>query len=623
VTWKANDYLGFEVDFTKNTTYFSINGQRVHAHEFSGDIDTLFACMTATVGDIVVSFGEGASFESSGLPFKYPPAWIKSGLDLALAQQRDSEVASRTLEKDSNCHIPTSYLSLSEFICEKTCEFFLEILSKSTNIESLAGLFGVHAGKDNSSTQNEFFARLSDVVSRTCASNAANRVRIGRWCAKLADIENLPPQIHKLVLKLCGLCVYQKFALNSLPQSSSAAPVFEICTGRSVILSSTVPIPSLIPVGSSFATSAALPVPSSVVAPSATPFAPQAVGFAAAPAGNAAGFAAAPASNTFGATSFGSGSFGASGFGAGQATSFNPVGGGSSCFGAPSPSGFGATPVLSSPSTAFANPFCSLVNPVVPAAASGSTSVVAESVLTNATNAVPSSSSSNLQNEPIVPNVAGIRVRRGRDWQWGEQDQGSVGTIQSVSSSGWVSVKWDHGATNTYRNSAAAGGFDLELFNSGTADTIANFVRPEIQAQDSYPLFLHEIFLQGFCASEASFESWSRFSCKVEAMLCPPGHVITPSFFHMLHETRRCAIHSAFLESSQLQCQSIMGTLSRQMKTMFQFITSDSDNQYPISNVFDQAIRLLQDHGMSFYHNNMIEANRLSLHRRSIDSTCF
>jgi hypothetical protein len=591
VTWKVNDCLGFEVDFTKNVTYFSINGQRVHSHEFSGCIDTLFACMSAQAGDIIVSFGEGTSSESSGLPFKYPPAWIKSGLDLALAQQRDSEVAFRTLEKDNNCYIPTSYLSLSEFICEEACEIFLEKLSKSDNIESLAGLFGVHAGKDDSSTQNEFFSRMADVISRTCASNAANRVRIGRWCAKLADIENLPRQIHKLVLKLCGLCVYQKFALNSLPQSSSAAPVFEICTGRSAIpRSSTAPIPSLGIVGSSSAASAAPPVPSSVVASSATPSgAPPVFG--------------APPSFGFGATSFGATSFGATSFGA---TSFGATSFGATSFGA------GAT-VLSSPS----NPFCSLTNPVVTAAASGSTSVVTQSVSTNATNTAPSSSSSSLQNEPIVPNVAGIRVRRGRDWQWGQQDQGGVGTIQAASASGWVTVKWDHGATNTYRNSAAAGGFDLELFNTGTADNISNFARPEIQVQDVYPLFLHEIFLQGFCASEATFESWSRFSCKVEAMLCPPGHVITPSFFHMLHNTRRCAIYSAFLESSQSQCQSIMGSLSRQMKSLFQFITSDSDNQYPISNVFDQVIRLLQDHGMSLCHDDMmIQAKHVPVHHR-------
>jgi len=51
----------------------------------------------------------------------------------------------------------------------------------------------------------------------------------------------------------------------------------------------------------------------------------------------------------------------------------------------------------------------------------------------------------------IVSKVdVGARVRRGRDWHWGTQDGGTSGSILSLSSPGWVKVKWDSGDTNSY-----------------------------------------------------------------------------------------------------------------------------------------------------------------------------
>lgn len=40
---------------------------------------------------------------------------------------------------------------------------------------------------------------------------------------------------------------------------------------------------------------------------------------------------------------------------------------------------------------------------------------------------------------------AGLKVRRGPDWEWDEQDGGGVGTIISVGQNGylWVDVHWD------------------------------------------------------------------------------------------------------------------------------------------------------------------------------------
>ena len=46
----------------------------------------------------------------------------------------------------------------------------------------------------------------------------------------------------------------------------------------------------------------------------------------------------------------------------------------------------------------------------------------------------------------------GIRVRRGPDWNWGDQDRGGLGTTEHGSPAGWLRVRWDHdGSTNGYR----------------------------------------------------------------------------------------------------------------------------------------------------------------------------
>lgn len=45
----------------------------------------------------------------------------------------------------------------------------------------------------------------------------------------------------------------------------------------------------------------------------------------------------------------------------------------------------------------------------------------------------------------------GDQVVRGRDWDWEDQDKGSVGTIISASIPGWINVKWEDGSMNDYR----------------------------------------------------------------------------------------------------------------------------------------------------------------------------
>lgn len=46
----------------------------------------------------------------------------------------------------------------------------------------------------------------------------------------------------------------------------------------------------------------------------------------------------------------------------------------------------------------------------------------------------------------------GVRVKRGPDWNWGNQDGNGLGTVMTeISSTSWISVKWDNGHTNSYR----------------------------------------------------------------------------------------------------------------------------------------------------------------------------
>ena len=52
----------------------------------------------------------------------------------------------------------------------------------------------------------------------------------------------------------------------------------------------------------------------------------------------------------------------------------------------------------------------------------------------------------------------GMRVVRGDDWKWNDQDKNGVGTIAKPAKGGWVAVKWDHGSQNSYR---CEGKYDL------------------------------------------------------------------------------------------------------------------------------------------------------------------
>jgi E3 ubiquitin-protein ligase HERC2 len=61
--------------------------------------------------------------------------------------------------------------------------------------------------------------------------------------------------------------------------------------------------------------------------------------------------------------------------------------------------------------------------------------------------------------------VPGVRVVRGPDWKWGDQDGSPPGEgviISEIDRDGWVRVRWNNGATNSYRM-GKDGKYDLKL----------------------------------------------------------------------------------------------------------------------------------------------------------------
>ena len=65
----------------------------------------------------------------------------------------------------------------------------------------------------------------------------------------------------------------------------------------------------------------------------------------------------------------------------------------------------------------------------------------------------------------------GIRVRRGPDWKWQNQDGGGLGTTQPCSMAGWVCVWWDHEPVchHMYRV-GAEGKYDLTVAEPRSTD---------------------------------------------------------------------------------------------------------------------------------------------------------
>ena len=64
----------------------------------------------------------------------------------------------------------------------------------------------------------------------------------------------------------------------------------------------------------------------------------------------------------------------------------------------------------------------------------------------------------------------GLRVVRGPDWKWSDQDkgEGNLGTVVEVRSDRWVVVHWDHGSRADYR-AGDEGAYDLCVYDNAPA----------------------------------------------------------------------------------------------------------------------------------------------------------
>ena len=80
---------------------------------------------------------------------------------------------------------------------------------------------------------------------------------------------------------------------------------------------------------------------------------------------------------------------------------------------------------------------------------------------------LPEELSSEIERDPTMLPV-GSRVRRGRDWEWGQQDNFGAGTVVNHLPPGWLVVQWDwdsgseynyrYGSTSDFKDK-----YDLEM----------------------------------------------------------------------------------------------------------------------------------------------------------------
>ena len=87
----------------------------------------------------------------------------------------------------------------------------------------------------------------------------------------------------------------------------------------------------------------------------------------------------------------------------------------------------------------------------------------------------------------------GVKVTRGLDWQWNNQDGNppGIGTVTSKLRNGWIDVKWCHGGSYTYRM-GAQGKFDLNIVSLDKVDnpdddlSVTNF-----ESASDYPVSIN------------------------------------------------------------------------------------------------------------------------------------
>ncbi|XP_052248323.1 mucin-5AC-like isoform X2 [Dreissena polymorpha] len=79
-----------------------------------------------------------------------------------------------------------------------------------------------------------------------------------------------------------------------------------------------------------------------------------------------------------------------------------------------------------------------------------------------------------LQSTPELPPVVGMRVERGPDWHWLNQDGNGPGTVTGIPVAGWVTVRWDNnGNKNSYRY-GFNNTYDVQPISATTTKITAN-----------------------------------------------------------------------------------------------------------------------------------------------------
>eukprot|EP00049_Salpingoeca_infusionum_P015690 m.307121 g.307121 ORF g.307121 m.307121 type:complete len:2248 (-) comp15932_c0_seq1:1557-8300(-) len=97
----------------------------------------------------------------------------------------------------------------------------------------------------------------------------------------------------------------------------------------------------------------------------------------------------------------------------------------------------------------------------------------------------------------------GVRVVRGRDWKWKDQDGNGAGTCkESVRDTSWVDILWDAGESNSYRM-GSSDCYDLFPCDEGKNQALLN------AAADGKIELVQSLLERGFDATQADDKGWT------------------------------------------------------------------------------------------------------------------
>jgi Mib_herc2 len=118
----------------------------------------------------------------------------------------------------------------------------------------------------------------------------------------------------------------------------------------------------------------------------------------------------------------------------------------------------------------------------------------------------------NLSEETALDDVSGLRVVRGRDWRFDDQDKGEgyVGTVLKLDEKkGWVIVLWDHGKGYNYR-AGLDGKHDLRIYDNGTVGESDKWTAFDTSPRPSplFPFLLLLLLLPSALSSSVLSPPW-------------------------------------------------------------------------------------------------------------------